>query len=90
MKNSKIRIKISHVQNVEMGTQSTFTSRRAFAQSPLWELIKERDSGGRIKVTYYEDFRNEAVFKDFKELKEFLDVFLEKELLDEFTKSKEG
>ena len=87
---SQIRIKISHVQGIEMGTQSTFSSRRAFSQSSLWEFIKEHNSDGRITVTYYEDYRNTAFFKDAKDLKGYLDVFLEKELLDEFSKSKEG
>lgn len=73
-----------------MGTQSTFNSRRAFAQSSLWDFIKKHNSSGRIKVTYYEDYRNEATFEDFNDLKKYLDAFLEKELIDEFTKSQEG
>jgi hypothetical protein len=89
-KKSQIRIKISHVQGVEMGTASTFTSRRKFAQSPLWHFIKENDSEGRVTVNYYENYRNTAYFKNTKELKQFLDVFLEKELIDEFTRAQEG
>lgn len=89
-KKSKIRIKISHVQGVEMGTTSTFTSRRQFSQSPLWHFIKEHNSEGRVTVNYYEDYRNTAYFKNPEELKKYLDVFLEKELLDEFTRAQEG
>lgn len=89
-KKSQIRIKISHVQNVEMGITSTFSSRRKFSQSPLWEFIKEHNSEGRVTINYYEDYRNTAYFKNPEELKRWLDVFLEKELLDEFAREQEG
>lgn len=78
----KISIKLNSGQ--EMGYNSTFKSKAAFMQSPLWEFIKEGELSGEVKVTYKPTYFNEYEFKGADSLSTILGAATEKALVDEF------
>ena len=78
----KISIKLNSGQ--EMGYNSTFKSKAAFMQSPLWEFIKEGELSGEVKVTYKPTYFNEYEFDGASDLDFILSVATEKVLADEF------
>lgn len=82
---NRYKLKINVPEFKEMGMTSSFNSKRAFAQSSLWELIKERNPVGTLTITYAGDYKNSFVFEGFDKMKLALDAGTEKELLNEFS-----
>lgn len=84
MVKSHLKIRVLGDFVAETGLRSSFDTKRAFAQSALWDLIKEHDFGGVLEVKYAGTYKNEFPFSNFKEMKLAADAGTEKVLVDEF------